>query len=692
MQRRQVGTTLLLLAILQAACGGGTPDAIDPAASAELEASSGVRGVATDASSGAPLAGVAVSDGQKTVLTSSTGAYQLSERAGTVTLTAALKGYASATQQVTVPRRGYATADWRLAALVCTYTYSAWGACQPDGTQTRTVLSASPDACKGTPVLSQACTYVPPPTASGYRVFANNDLGMHCVDKSFAVFSILPPYNVVDAQVVALQSSGKPIVLDASQVDVRYSAVADATGSINSTSLGKSDFWTYAAALYGAPLAPGQGLMGLWMPADAPTAAGRTLSWDAALGLFKAPGVPIFPTDDAGKVNPYPLMRFSAYAKTGALLAASDTVLPVSDETSCQNCHATGKVAATGGSIAWSTDADLEAQSRRNVLLLHNARLGTNLQAPVLCAACHYSPALDLAGTGPSAVQAANATMSAAMHAFHAGKMAGLADAPVAVGGTVPSPATQSCYQCHPGAKTQCLRGAMTSKVDCQNCHGGMAAVGGQYPLLAGGSIDGTNTGKPRRPWLDLPRCGSCHANDAVAKTTLADPPELAADGLRFNTAFATDDLSASPIAPQNLRFAEQAGKLFRKSKGHGGMACEACHGSTHAIWSAGPNDNVEAASLQGHAGTIAECSACHLSPPTAGLGGPHGMHPVGSAWVNAHGNFGEHDLASCTPCHGTDYRGTALSRTFAARTLAGHALAAGTPVGCYTCHNGPRG
>ncbi len=43
----------------------------------------------------------------------------------------------------------------------CMYTYSDWGTCQPDNTQTRTVLSAMPDGCTGTPMLSQSCT---PPT------------------------------------------------------------------------------------------------------------------------------------------------------------------------------------------------------------------------------------------------------------------------------------------------------------------------------------------------------------------------------------------------------------------------------------------------------------------------------------------------------------------------------------------------
>jgi len=44
----------------------------------------------------------------------------------------------------------------------CTYTSSAWGACQSNGTQTRTVTGA-PAGCTGTPPAStQACTYVPP--------------------------------------------------------------------------------------------------------------------------------------------------------------------------------------------------------------------------------------------------------------------------------------------------------------------------------------------------------------------------------------------------------------------------------------------------------------------------------------------------------------------------------------------------
>jgi hypothetical protein len=65
-------------------------------------------------------------------------------------------------------------------------------------------------------------------------------------------------------------------------------------------------------------------------------------------------------------------------------------------------------------------------------------------------------------------------------------------------------------------------------------------------------------------------------------------------------------------------------------------------------------------------------------------------MHPVGTAWVSAHRSQASAQLTACQACHGTDYRGTVLSRMFATRTLAGRTLTAGTAIGCYTCHDGP--
>jgi cytochrome c553 len=71
-------------------------------------------------------------------------------------------------------------------------------------------------------------------------------------------------------------------------------------------------------------------------------------------------------------------------------------------------------------------------------------------------------------------------------------------------------------------------------------------------------------------------------------------------------------------------------------------------------------------------------------------------MHPVGQAGVNLHENVAERGTASCTTCHGKDYRGTILSKTWVARTLSVEhgtkTFAKGHMVSCYDCHNGPNG
>ena len=86
-------------------------------------------------------------------------------------------------------------------------------------------------------------------------------------------------------------------------------------------------------------------------------------------------------------------------------------------------------------------------------------------------------------------------------------------------------------------------------------------------------------------------------------------------------------------------------------------------------------NDNIESQELQGHSGMIAECTTCHTTVPSTTTGGPHGLHPIGAAWVSQHQNVVESGgAAQCQSCHGTDYRGTVLSLMQAPRTLNGQA------------------
>ncbi|MDD5274266.1 MAG: carboxypeptidase regulatory-like domain-containing protein, partial [Methylovulum sp.] len=120
--------------------------------------------------------------------------------------------------------------------------------------------------------LSHAATF------QEYKVFAVNDLGMHCVDDDFSTFTILPPFNVVQAQVLGIDTQGHPSLLSPSDgVELTYSPIADKSGSINSSwldknGLPKTNFWSYQQA-YGLKLPNGVGIFGLAMPKDAKTRA-----------------------------------------------------------------------------------------------------------------------------------------------------------------------------------------------------------------------------------------------------------------------------------------------------------------------------------------------------------------------------------------------------------------------------------
>ncbi|MBU0755126.1 MAG: hypothetical protein KJ645_08285 [Planctomycetes bacterium] len=541
------------------------------------------------------------------------------------------------------------------------------------------------------------------PAGDEYVVLAANDLGMHCMDLEFSVFSILPPFNVVHAQVVKRSTTALPTLMNAKLITVQYDAARDPGGSINSTSIGKTDFWDHAQDLFGMSLAPGQGLLSAYMPADAPAPGPQPMSYNAAHAWFSAVGIPLTPEDDDGFTNPYPLFRIDALSKTtGATLASVDAVVPVAQEMDCRNCHATGSIAASESGVTWSNHKDIEIQTKRNILILHDLDEGTSLLAsqPVLCFKCHYSAALDLSGGGPVGDQIGKPVLSAAMHAFHGG-LTGPGSVPLfPSGGT----AEQTCYQCHPGLITQCLRDPMKAAgISCHECHGDMSAVGGVYPLLAGGSLDGTNDFKSRRPWMDLPGCQSCHTGDAVNHLSGAGLVP-APDGIRLSQAYRTNDDSASPIKALNQRFAENANTLFRFSQGHGGLACESCHGSTHAVWpnpDLGSNDNLAAEKIQGHYGAIAECSVCHAAGtlPSGTLEGPHGLHNTDQRWIGAHGDLYEKNKESCRACHGLYLLGTVLSRTTVVRSFlveeehgggGSVKIPAHTPVRCNLCHEMP--
>ena len=526
-------------------------------------------------------------------------------------------------------------------------------------------------------------------TASGamavsYPVFAFNDLGMHCMEPDYSTLVILPPFNVVHAQV--LSKGAKPTLLDNSKAKVIYSAIADPTGSINTTSKGKTNFWQYVAKLFGVSLPVDVGLLGAKMPNA--TFGPQPLTFDNSTNnhWFTAAGIPITPWDDNHKFNPYPLMNIQAFTPGGTLLSSLSTVLPISTEQHCEVCHATGMDAASPGFHGvqnWSQNPNKVLQYKENILILHDALIGTRLydatpppnRKPAFCFTCHYSYALDVAKTGPNSTQLGNQFLSPAMHRHH-GK------AP-AINNIIPIPddGASTCYYCHPGKNTKCLRGVMAGAgLVCQDCHGGLLAVAGATPLANDGF---------RRPWIDLPKCQSCHRGDALKGMANGTPRRLVYDPA---------DPAATPRTAANKRFAEENRKLFRFSRGHG-MACEACHGSPHAEWPVRPaagNDNLAARQIQGHPGPIIECQVCHGDALFPSLGGPHGLHNVGdSLWIARHNLFYASQPDQCQACHGLNLEGTRLSRAAAFRNLTSAmqnpvAIKRGTPISCSMCHQNP--
>ncbi len=520
--------------------------------------------------------------------------------------------------------------------------------------------------------------------AASYSLMGWNDLGMHCMDSDYSVFSILPPYNTIHGQFLV---QGHPVT-PASGYTITYEAVADPSGSSNSTSEGKTQFWQYIEPLYGVALPVNMGLAGYAMPGS--SNAPQTMHFETNLNWFTAEGIPLTPFDDAGQKNYYPLMRLIAWDAGNNPVATNDIVLPISDEMDCRACHASGTASPAEPAAGWVWAGNPERDYRLNILRLHDEmqasasyssvlasndynpaglyRSVTVDGKPVLCAKCHRSNALP--GTGFGTIP----PLTQAIHSRHA---------------TVTDPETglelnnianrASCYRCHPGSETRCLRGVMgdyvaangSRAIQCQSCHGSMSAVGAAT----------------REGWFNEPNCQACHTGTATSNN----------GQIRYDNALLPSGQLRQPV---NATFATQpnvpvAGlTLYRFSTGHGGLQCEACHGSTHAEYPSHANDNIRIVESQGHAGVLSECTACHTTMPVTVNGGPHGMHPVGQTWVSRHGNVAEDgNSGQCQVCHGTDYRGTVLSKMQADRTLSAFGTKhfwRGFQVGCYACHNGP--
>lgn len=248
--------------------------------------------------------------------------------------------------------------------------------------------SANRASIPAAPVPQQALT-----TKNGYNVFAVNDLGMHCADLDHRVASILPPYNVLHAQVIQKGTSTTPPgILTSSDVSVVYSAASNpkdpALANPPSAPVYKTNFWDdnpahtgnslafdgynpfyppniltlfplttdiglpapdlnllYPISGSGSLVADQQDMPGISAPytANVPQSFNRFDTdfpffvnfpfgyRQTAVNWFAADGIPIAPVDDFGRVNSFPLMRIQAKTTNTALTGVTGDVLASTD-------------------------------------------------------------------------------------------------------------------------------------------------------------------------------------------------------------------------------------------------------------------------------------------------------------------------------------------------------------------------
>jgi hypothetical protein len=389
------------------------------------------------------------------------------------------------------------------------------------------------------------------PSTSQFVVFAWNTLGMHCLNPSYDSLVILPPYNDLHAQVIM---RGNPPQIVTSGLWVEYSVIN------NTYSYGKGNFgqfWDNCQALFGTTLLHNTGL-NLTDPNEHNGLYGNMI---AKTGHFEADGIPLTPIYDNGSWNPYQVADLKVRNAQGTVVAQTHAMVPTSDEISCSQCHG--------------------AYPFTDILHKHDVMHGTNLinQTPVLCASCHFSPALGESGEGP------NGYMSKVIHLSHA-------------------PRNATCYNCHPGAITQCNRSIDHTAPggNCITCHGDMYNVGN---TIVNGRI----------PWAQEPKCVACHTG----------VPEVDTGSL-----------------------------LYRNSTGHNGLNCTTCHGSPHAmVPSSQAADNYQAMQYQGVAKTISTCSVCHDNSK--------GEQGEIQEFASQHGGLNPEQSTACNICHTNTPANTAL-------------------------------
>ena len=648
---------------------------------------------------------------------------------------------------------------------------------------------------------------------------------MHCADLDYQIFSILPPFNVVHAQVVqtgtAIGQAAAPVqcrrrrVLqrdvefgrpggrrldqhDEQPVAVRRQEQFLAAGAVAECRqpAGRSADWRIARSTparcsicsrrsparpaFRSPirrrcrrLSPAQQRMPspsnvpqkfARYDADAPVLRELPVRREGArreLVLRRRHSDPAGRRRRAARI-PYPLMRVQAVAK-GAdatkpanIKGSLDIVLPVASEADCRNCHngvgrprrgvrvgdevcerhAVGRRAGGHGAgprqgqqrgedqhpaaarRQVGREVHVERQRRghavqrrhRELVPRHSAarssarsattrRRSTSRRSVRSTSRRSASTAASRRGTSRCRARCTTTTASTTS-LFPAMPLPKSAGRTLAVQTEI---LDQTCYQCHPGKQTKCLRGAMgAGGVVCQDCHGDMKQVGNDFtagfPAGTGADLaqaravgDGAEV-----PVLPRRRCEERDDDEPHRPHRRAgrhsQPPgvheEQRGDGGGRRSS--TRPRRASPRTRSSIG-------SRRDTAACSARAATAARMPSGRIRIRRPTTTSPRSQLQGHSGTLIECndlprgrlaradaerSARHASGQRSRTGRP-GTRKSRRAIATAAG-----------PVTALKGQGTVLSRVAATRTLRRDddgngtvTLQKGTTVRCDTCH-----
>ena len=408
-----------------------------------------------------------------------------------------------------------------------------------------------------------------------YVLLAWNDFGMHLMSDSDRFFTIRPPGNTIYALLI---KRGETPELVTGEVELTYRVESGYEKPSRHV-----EFWDFATALSGKALKPDTGLTGNGMSG--------IMDFNEDYNAFVAASIPLvpYPADEA--FSPYPLFTVEAVDKTnGKVVARTMCVAPVSTEMGCKNCH--------GGAWRVKGRAGLTDQTSMDILAVHDRISKTDLLKaaeegrPKPCQSCHSDPVLNAKGA-PGLLN-----LSASIHGWHANYLTGRG--------------TEACESCHPSSPSGATRGFRgihaRMGLTCVSCHGTLedlslslllreqkAGKPGASRLMKhltprlAGKVEEIN---PRTPWINEPDCLSCHVDFM--------PPMKNASG--FN------------------RWTKGPEGLYRLNTDENGIRCQACHGSTHALYPAQnpygkDRDNIQPLQYQKMPyaiGANKNCRVCH--------------------------------------------------------------------------------